>query len=35
MCTVLVGWFTPSLPWDGGTVRAVIKVYAVNLIKLG
>ena len=32
---LLVGWFTPPLPWDGGTARTAIQVYAVNLIELG
>ena len=31
----LVGWFTPPLPWDGGTARTKIQVHAVNLTELG
>ena len=25
---------TPSLPWDEGTARTAIQVYAINLIKI-
>ena len=31
----LVGWFAPSLPWDGGTAQTAIQVHAFNLIELG
>ena len=32
---LLVGWFTPPLPWDGGTAQTAIQVHAINLIKFG
>ena len=32
---LLVGWFTPPLPWDGGMAKIAIQVHAIDLIKLG
>ena len=31
---VVVVVITPSLPWDEGTARTAIQVYAINLIKI-
>ena len=31
---VVVVVITPPLPWDGGTARTAIQVYAVNLIEI-